>query len=258
MSRIFIKTIILALGMWSTSFGQYYGERVLEKSFEQTEFFFSPTPLLPYGIGGFRPVAGSLFNDPLSRIAVNPAFFALDSMKDHYVYLDFRSVSEIRSESNGTYYPMHDHLMTREMAYMPYPRYYLDTRKELQPVFSGAYLTRLLPSLLPRFYAGATYQAVFQDDKYYAIPQDIYRSVAGYDYAGAKTSTEALPIIDRYKGSDDIHHLAHMLAFFGAYEVSPKLEVGVKLGRTSFNRDGSFGSQNLWDSYYNPSYKSIW
>ena len=258
MKRTIIPVILLTIFVWGTSFGQYYGERVLEKSFEQTEFFFSPTPLLPYGIGGFRPVAGSLFNDPLSRIAVNPAFFALDSMKDHYVYLDFRSVSEIRSESNGTYYPMHDYLMTREMAYMPYPRYYLDTRKELQPVFSGAYLTRLLPSLLPRFYAGVTYQAVFQDDKYYAIPQDIYHSVAGYDYAGAKTSTEALPIIDRYKGSDDIHHLAHMLAFFGAYEVSPKLEVGVKLGRTSFNRDGSFGSQNLWDSYYNPSYKSIW
>ncbi len=258
MSRVIIKTIILALGTWGTSFGQYYGERVLEKSFEQTEFFFTPTQLIPYGIGGFRPVAASLFQDLLSRIALNPAFFSMDSLKDHYAYLDFRSVSEIRSQSDGYYYPMHDYLVTREMAFAPYPRYFLNTRKELQPVFSGAYLTRLLPSLLPRFYAGVTYQAVFQDDKYYAIPQDIYRSVMGYDFAGARTAAENLPIVDRYKGSDDIHHLAHMVSLFSAYEVTTHLEVGLKLGRTTFSRDGSFGSQNLWDGYYNPSYKSIW
>jgi hypothetical protein len=258
MRRAVKTTFLLLLCTWGTSFGQYYGERVLEKSFEQTEFFFTPTPLTPYGIGGFRPVASSLFQDPLSRIAVNPAFFSIDSMKDHYLYLDFRSVSEIRSQSSRYYYPMYDYLVTRDMAFMPYPRYYLNTRKELQPVFSGAYLTRPLPFLLPRFYAGVTYQAVFQDDKYYAIPQDIYRSVMGYDYAGAKTSAENLPIVDRYKGSDDIHHLAHMISFYGAYEITSDLEVGVKLGRTLFNRDGSFGSQNLWDGYYNPSYKSIW
>jgi hypothetical protein len=258
MIRAIRITFLLVFCVWGTSFGQYYGERVLEKSFEQTEFFFTPTQLIPYGIGGFRPVAASFFQDPLSRLAVNPAFFSIDTAKDHYAYLDFRSVSDIRSQSSGYYAPMYDYLVTRDMAYMPYPRYYFDTRKELQPVFSGAYLTRLLPALLPRFYAGVTYQAVFQDDKYYAIPQDIYRSVVGYDYAGARTSAENLPIVDRYKGNDDIHHLAHMVSLFSAYEITPNLQVGVKLGRTTFKRDGSFGSQNLWDGYYNPSYKSIW
>jgi hypothetical protein len=198
-----------------------------------------------------------LFQDPLSRLAVNPAFFSIDTVKGHYAYLDFRSVSEIRSQSNFIY-PMYDYRMAVDLAILPYPRYYLNTRKELQPVFSGAYLTRPFPSLLPHFYAGVTYQAVFQDDKYYPIPQDIYRSVLGYDYAGTRATAEDLPIVDRYKGSDDIHHLAHMISLFSAYDIMENLRLGVKLGRTSFNRDGSFGSQNLWDGYYNPTYKSIW
>jgi hypothetical protein len=242
----------------NTTYGQYFGERVMEKSFEQTDFFFTPTPLMPYGVGGFRSISASLFEDPLSRLAVNPAFFSIDTLKDHYAYLDFRSVSEVRSQSTSYYYPMYDYLVARDVAYFPYPRYYLNTRKELEPVFSGAYLTRPLPSLLPRLLAGATYQAVFQDDKYYAIPQDIYRSVLGYDYTGARASAEDLPTVDRYKGNDNIHHIAHMFSFFAAYEVLNNLQVGAKLARTSFNRDGSYGSQNLWDGYYDPNYKSLW
>ena len=156
--------LLLALSTMSLH-AQYYGERVLEKSFEQTEFFFTPTPLTPYGIGGFRSVSPTIFEDPLSRLAVNPAFFSIDTLKDHYAYLDFRSVSEIRSMSNPYYYPMASYRVAVDLAFAPYPRYYYDTRKELQPVFSGAYLTRPLPSLLPRFYAGVTYQALFQDDK---------------------------------------------------------------------------------------------
>lgn len=258
MSRGLRIAFVLLLCTWSTSFGQYYGEQVLEKSFEQTDFFFTPTPLLPYGIGGFRPVADELFQDPLSRMALNPAFFSIDSLKEHYAYLDFRGISNVRSQSTNYNYPMSDYLTAKSISYLPYPRYYVNTRKELQPVVSAAYLTRPVPSDLPGLYAGLTYQAIFQDDKYYAIPQDIYREVVGYDYAGAKASPSNLPIVDRYKGSDDMHHLAHMLSFFSAYEINPKLEVGVKLGRTAFNRDGSYGSQNLWDGYYNPNTNSIW
>jgi hypothetical protein len=49
-----------------------------------------------------------------------------------------------------------------------------------------------------------------------------------------------------------------MFSFFAAYEVLSNLQVGAKLARTSFNRDGSYGSQNLWDGYYDPNYKSLW
>ncbi|MDP2885378.1 MAG: hypothetical protein Q8P51_10205 [Ignavibacteria bacterium] len=251
--------LFAALGP-TTLHAQYSAERVLEKSFEQTDFFFTSNPLTPFGIGSFRQVSASLFQDPLSRLAVNPAFFSLDTLKDHYAYLDFRSVSDIREQASyASYaYPMNDYRIATDYIAMPYPRFYLDTRKDLQPVIAAAYLTRPLSSILPHLLAGATYQAVFQDDKYYPIPQDIYRSVIGYDYAGTKVSAENLPVVDLYKGSDDIHHLAHMISFYAAYEVSKNLHFGLKLGRTLFNRDGSNGSQNLWDGYYNPTYQSMW
>jgi hypothetical protein len=258
MGRTITIAVFLLFSAWATCTAQYYGERVLEKSFEQTDFFFTPTPLLPYGIGGFRSVAASVFNDPLSRIALNPAYCAVDTPSEQYAYLDFRSISEIRSQSNQYYGPMYDYVAAKSVAYYPYPRYYLDTRKELQPVFSGAFIGRPLPSLLPQFHAGITYQAIFQDEAYYEIPQDIYHTVLGYDYSGAKSAAENLPIVDRYKGNDDIHHLAHMLAFVASYDIASRLRAGVKLGWTRFNRDGSFGSQNLWDGVYNPGYRSIW
>ncbi len=258
--RTTIQGIVLGILMGigsSVVDAQYFSERVLEKSFEQTDLFFAPSTLTPFGIGGFRGVAAGFFDDPLSWLAVNPAFLSIDSLRDHHGYIDFRSISEIRSRSS-IQYPMYDYRVAAEIAWMPNPRYFYNERKELRPVFSGAYLTRPLPLALPNLFAGITYQTIFQDDKYYPIPHDIYRSVLGYDYSGARTSAENFPIVDRYKGSDDIHHLAHLVSFFSAYNVTKDLQIGLKLGRTTFTRDGSFGSQNLWDGYYNSNYRSLW
>ncbi len=45
MTKKALHTIPLTLSLLVTTplFAQYYGERVLEKSFEKTEFFFTPT-----------------------------------------------------------------------------------------------------------------------------------------------------------------------------------------------------------------------
>ncbi|MEK7671090.1 MAG: hypothetical protein AAB344_02605 [Bacteroidota bacterium] len=34
--------VCLLLSAFSASYGQYFGEQVMEKSFEQTDFFFTP------------------------------------------------------------------------------------------------------------------------------------------------------------------------------------------------------------------------
>jgi hypothetical protein len=50
-TKRFITVFVLALLVPSSlSYAQYWGERVLEKGFEQTDFFFAPNYLMPYGI----------------------------------------------------------------------------------------------------------------------------------------------------------------------------------------------------------------
>jgi hypothetical protein len=237
---------------------QYYGERVLEKSFEQTGFFFTPHYLNPYGIGSFKSTTPGLLKDPLLNFAVNLARLVLDSTQGAYLYTDFRSARNVKQEETGFSPPWiyADRAMT-SVAY--YPRLYVNTRRELEPVFSGAVIARPLPSLSSDLYIGATYQMVMQDEKYYDVPQDIYRSVAGYDYSGRQAAGAAnMPIVDRYSGMDNMHETGHFASGFLRFVLPFGLEVGAKASRVIFSRSGSFGSSNLWQYSPYSTGTSLW
>ena len=57
------------------TFGQYYSERVLEKSFERSNYFFAPNYLNPYSLTTFGTTTPGLIDDPLLNMIVNPAHF---------------------------------------------------------------------------------------------------------------------------------------------------------------------------------------
>lgn len=257
-----MPTYVLAIGFLTllcsgSLFAQYYGERVLEKSFEQTEFFFKPHHVIPFGIGAFKSSTPGLVDDPLTNLSLNPANLPADSLYHSYFYVDFRSAREV--EENSYYVSPYDYRIASVADMIYYPRFYVNTRKELEPVFSGALFARPLYAVVPKLFVGFSYQAISQDDKYYTIPQDIYRSVMGYDYAGTKTEASSdIPIVDRYSGTDNIHQVGHFLTAFSGYDIFSNLQVGLKLGRVTFKRDGSYGSTNLWSYYQQNNYTSLW
>ncbi|MBI4547811.1 MAG: hypothetical protein HY707_07520 [Ignavibacteriae bacterium] len=250
----------LALTISSTGFSQYFGEQVMEKSFEQTDFFFTPYRLIPFGIGTFKHSVSGVLDDPLLNLDVNPAYLYRDSIRPSFGYLDFRSAREIR-ESRAIYfpYPILADRSTDVSVFIPYPRFYINTRRELEPVVSAAYLLRPTEGLLRNLSLGVTYQLVSQDDKYYPIPQDIYKSVLGSNYLGVRSDAATnIPIVDKFSGRDDIHQEGHFASLFAGYEVDPTLHVGAKVARVTFDREGSYGSQNLWEYYYNTNSTSLW
>ncbi|MFH0991977.1 MAG: hypothetical protein V1799_18380 [bacterium] len=238
-------------------YAQYYGEQVLEKSFEVTDFFFRPFNLNPYGLGAFKTSAPGLIDDPLLNLTLNPAALSSDAIQDYYLYIDFRSAKEVQSGASSRYYPLEGSTKMVSDA-MYFPRYYYNVRKEIEPVFSGAFLSRPFPSAMPRLTLGLAYQAMMQDERYYAIPQDVYRSSEGKDYLGRATSNETVPIIDRYSGTDKMNQRGHLFALYAAYQWSNNLHLGVKLGRGLFDRDGSVGSSNLWGYGQAQNYNSLW
>jgi hypothetical protein len=250
--------VFLALN-YSPLMAQYWGEQVLEKGFEQTDFFFVPHNLLPYGIGSFKSTTPGLLDDPLQNLAVNPALIRIDSGRQGYLYTDFRSARTIADQSS--YYPVPMYANTvSDVAVLRYSSYYLNTRRVLEPVFSGAYLGLPFPQMLPTFVLGASYQFMLQDDKYYDVPQDIYRSVLGEDFSGNKAeAASSLPIVDRYSGDDNMHQKGHLIDAFSRFEIPSLGSIGIKIGRVLFDRSGEIGSTNLWAGYTNPANgTSLW
>jgi hypothetical protein len=258
--KTFIRTLLFLLLILPLELhAQYYGERVLEKGFEQTDFFFTPSYLIPYGLGSFKTTSPGLINDPLLNVIINPARLGLDTLVENYIYADFRSARNTAKNGN-TYYPMWstmDYRASSDLYY--YPRLYLQTRRELEPLFSGAYIGRPLPETSPDFVIGLTYQYTLQDEKYYNVPQDIYRAVVGYDYSGTRSAaSDAIPIVDKYSGKDNMNHAGHFISAFVRYTLPVNMDVGLKVSRAIFTRAGAFGSSNLWESSQYSSSSSFW
>ena len=68
-----IKVLLLLLFIPMTLSAQYYGERVTEKSFEQSNVFFKSNYLNTFGLFRFHNVAPGLIEDPFLDLHVNPA-----------------------------------------------------------------------------------------------------------------------------------------------------------------------------------------
>lgn len=253
--RITLMIVLPAalLSAWPAQ-AQYYHERVLEKSFEQADFFFQPSFVNPYGIGGFGRAAPGFIDDLLLNLQMSPAFPAFDSLRSAYVYLDFRNSRQV--EDQDVYYPRF--VAIDCLCYGPYGDYYANTRRELEPVFSGALFFRPARKTLPGLALGLTYQAIFRNEGYYAIPQDIYRTNAGYDFAGDATLDASVPIDDIYLGDDDMHQIGHFASLYASYALTPRLRLGLRANRSTFDREGASGDQNLWRGTYGQSASSFW
>jgi len=223
-------------------------------SFEQSEFFFSPSFLNPLGADHFQRASVLTSDDPLHGQERNPANlsdFERDTLPGNYLYLDFRNNRQIVEEGYHGY-RMFDYSYRRH----GWGYYHTTKRGELTPLVSVAYLTRL-PVFNRSVSMGVTYQLINQAEKYYAIPQDIYRSLAGKDNLGmAYEGVGDYEIEDRYSASDDMYHEGHSINAFLAWQVTNAFQVGLKAGKFLFDRQGSFGSENLWNDRLD--YYSFW
>jgi len=246
-----IKSLLIFLILLSQiAFGQYYNERVLEKSFERTDFFFQPSYVNPYGIGGFGSSAPGLIDDRLLNLQINPAYLVADTGNTNLAYFNFRNSREIQSRDD-VYYPLYRGMDSMISSRMWYPIYFMNTKKALEPIFSGAYIIHPLGANASRWSLGVTYQIILQDEPYYNIPQDIYKSNLEYDFAGNRIAEEsAVPITDRYSGEDEMHQEGHFASLISGFALARRLHLGLRLSRVVFDREGAYGSMNEWDNYY--------
>lgn len=249
-----IATAALVLLLAAPVRAQYWGERVLEKSFEHTDFFFEPSRLNPYGVHGFGSAAYGLVQEPLVQLGLNPAYLLDDSLAV-YGYLDVRGTRDVEQpDAYSIYGSVYDSRYLMTDVY--FPRFYVQTYQALEPVVSAALLGRPFGQGSP-FALGVTYQAIFQDEAYYGIPVGLYRSNVGLDYAGNRMAAESdVPVTDRYLGEDNLRSMGHFATAFAGWRIGQRLDVTARLGTVLFDRDGARGDQNLWPN--DPRRTSFW
>ncbi|GAB4373917.1 MAG: hypothetical protein Kow0042_18130 [Calditrichia bacterium] len=249
-------TILILLVLPCFLLGQYWGERVTEKSFENSELYFTSYYLNTYGVLRFREVVVGLIDDPFLNLHLNPAL-APRLQTNYLVYVDFRGdrteVPVLR------YYRIMPTYYRGPEIYPPIsidPRWYQQTRREPEPVLSLGILTYPFANRWKNLFVGATYQVIHKNEPYYSPPSWIYYPFYGYDAFGARLSEGSIPIEERYSGEDEMAIRGHLFsAFFGIQPLS-KILLGFSLNAVSHTRDGSY--LNLQNDEYGQSDRWEW
>ncbi len=238
---------------------QFYDSRVVDKAFEENQAFFSPGLLNPYGISGFGDAAIGLIRHPLLDLQVNPSRVSSDSLRDVFAYVDFRRTPTEQPDYyyGGCPYCRYDLAVTDDLSrsFLPYPYYGGYERQPLRPILGAALLGRPIPG--KPVIVGATYQLVFKDEPYYAVPYDIYRSVATEDFTGRGVTDGQVPFYDGSSGEDGFRTSGHLVNLHSFTSVGP-IAVGGRLGLAVNTLDGSRGNQSAWTTSAGQVERSFW
>ena len=168
---------------------QYNSERTTEQSFEQSELYFTPHFLNPFGILNFKKVAPGLIINKFLNLEINPANIP-DLGDETLIYLDFRGdrteAPIVQTYAYPTYYS--------DIIYRPYidPRWFSTTRTEPEPIFSLGILTNPFSENTNNFFIGGTYQLIHREEKFYNIPYSIYYPNIYYDALGTRAEGVAI------------------------------------------------------------------
>lgn len=237
MRKIIISLVILLPTLLPA---QYYGERVTEKSFEQSGLYFQSHFLNTFGLNRFKNVAVGLFDDPFLNLHINPANLPDLGDKASLIYIDFRGDRTEMPFSNYRIdygFPLLDDV---RLAYpYPYdPRWFSQTRVEPEPVFSLGFLSYLSKSPASRLFFGATYQIIHKQEPFYTVPSWIYNARAGYDALGERVAD--IPIVERSAGEDEMINEAHLLSSFLGLKLSKGIDLGLGINGVVHSRDGGY------------------
>lgn len=230
------RLLLILLLLPSPCFGQYWGERVAEKSFEQSALYFKSSYLNTYGLHRFGEATLGLVDDPFLELHLNPANLPNLTGDDYLIYVDFRG-DRTEQEVIDYYYgaPYYD------IGYYPDPRWYSTTREEPEPVLSLGILVRPSGERLKDLFLGSTYQVVYKQEKFYTLPAWIYNYRFGYDAFGDYGIEESdIPVEDRYYGKDELLTEAHLFTVFAGRALSDQADLGISMNRITHSRDGGY------------------
>lgn len=250
-----LRAFLLVLLVAPVAHAQIWNNQPLEQGFERADFFFRPTFINPYGLGNFGSVAPGLIDSPLLDLQVNPARLA--DYSEGQLYLDFRGTHEGRDRAIYPYLRYADNAarLASDVAY--YPGYYAQGSRPVDPVLSTAVITRPFGKGRP-VWLGGSVQGIFRDGAYHYVPYGDYRTELGADFAGNRADSESIPITDRLNGTDQMREAGAFITVFGGARLLPNVDLGIRLARNVFDRDGDLANLNRYDAAVSSGQTSFW
>ena len=241
--------------VFSPVYSQYWGERVTEQSFEQSDLYFTSYYLNTFGLHRFREVSVGLVEDPFLNLYLNPAKLPVLS-EGNLIHLDFRGDrTSAKISEDYSIYPLMDLSYYYPPIYID-PRWYNTTRRDPEPVFSLGFLSYLKDPKNQKLFFGGTYQLIYKQENFYTMPSWIYFSRYGYDVFGNQVGSFDYPVQDRYSGKDEMNHQGHLFSAFLGSRINTQLTLGVSINGVLQSRDGIY--QNLQSDEYGSTNDSDW
>lgn len=237
------------------SYSQYWGERVTEQSFEQSDLYFTSYYLNTFGLHRYREVSVGLVEDPFLNLYLNPAKLPVLT-EGNLIHLDFRGDRTSATIADDYYiHPLWDMSQYHAPIYID-PRWYNTTRRDPEPVFSLGFLTYLKDPKNQKLFLGGTYQLIYKQENFYTMPSWIFYNRYGYDVFGNQVGGFNYPVQDRYSGKDEMNHQGHLISAFLGSRINTKLTLGVSMNGVLQSRDGIY--QNLQSDEYGSTNDSDW
>jgi len=235
------KIIIMLLCLVSISFGQYgyWGHYLLEKGYEDNQYFLQPHRALTMQMEGIGEEMLGLFPDTLANMSFNPALLA--NISKSRFYIDFAN----QKPEQPTYsYASLDYDYAVNSSFMP-PYYQTINTQEINPLLRsiGVFQSDELPITLGFAYELINYTGEYFDNPTY-YPYRMYDSF-GSDVGGVMENQS--PEI-RQSGEDTKDRIAHMIDFYTAWQFRPSLSAGIKLSYSLDINNGTYKNFHQDDS----------
>ena len=223
-----MKRILFCFFLFTLAFkvqAQFSENQVLEKQFENSNFYFQRFFLNTFGLANFSAVSPAFFEDPFLRLKLNPAYDAADSIKQTTFYLDYRNQRQ-ELVPKSFILPAFDYQAARNAYFIPpNPRWYRISRSEPEPVLSAGFRSFLSDRI--RF--TLAYQLIYKEEPFYRQPIYFYQPNPYYDVFNQRIIQQEveIPQITRRQQNDQTLTRAHLLATYFSYRLNSALSIGL-------------------------------
>ena len=251
MMKRLLFAVVLALCPATLS-AQYWTDYVLEKGFDQRDYFLRPHRIVSLHLKNIDPGLLGVMPDPLSEMSFQPATLA--SLPGSRLYLDLKGKANEPKEFKYAVYPLYDYANN---YFLP-PYYAQPVERKLEPLLSAVYYGDVAAKYLPGLKFALSYELIHHEGKFYEpVPYWYYR---GYDAFGAKNEASAdFPDIDptvRQDGLDEKSETAHFYDAILSYKLTKFLSGGVKLSHVQTDIGGDYLRLNNYNDPFNRDYES--
>ena len=257
MENFAMKQTIILLILFVFPFlarAQYYdNDQVLEKQFESSGIYFQRFYLNTFGLNHFSKVAPGFFDDPFTRLKLNPALGMNDTCRSYQFYFDYRS-NRNQEVPQSFIRPMPLVGGKDRVADIvrPDPRWYRITIQEPEPVLSAGLRYRISPT----YHFTAAYQLIYKEEPFYREPLYYYNLSPFYDAFNQSMVGQnvTLPVFSFQRQTDQTVTRAHFFAFYLAHKIDSSLSVGIGTDFVTHNRNADYlylNKQTFSQSTYN-------